>query len=348
MPTNNTPIDNNGASTLVRAKVKKVLKWLFSVGLAAVLFAFVYRKFNFSELWSYMKSGQIRYDWLLFSVVIEASANIFRGLRWRLQALPLSRQPLRRSTFIYSTLGCYSLNVVLPRAGEVWRCVVTARKERLSLSSVLGTLITDRLMDLVVMLLLLVIAVSCFFADTQQLFQHIHLSAGFLYTLFVSPWFYVGVGCFILFAWLLRKRILASALGNKIKRFVKELVSGLFTIAHMPHKWLFVLYTAVLWGMYYLSFYMSFWAFPFTAHLPIGVSVLAFIMGTIGVAVPVQAGIGPWHFMVITTLVAFGVASEAAGSFALLVHTTHTIGVALAGVLAIFFISLLKSNKNHL
>ena len=99
----------------------------------------------------------------------------------------------------------------------------------------------------------------------------------------------------------------------------------------------------MIWGGYFCYFYITFYAFDFTRDLGITVGLIAFTMSSIGVAVPVQAGIGAWHFMVIATLVCFGVNENDAAAFALVVHTVQTVWTVLCGLFGI--VALPLTNK---
>ena len=108
----------------------------------------------------------------------------------------------------------------------------------------------------------------------------------------------------------------------------------------LDRKWLFLLDTFLIWGGYFCYFYITFYAFGFTEDLGVVVGLIAFTMSSIGVAVPVQGGIGPWHFMVIATLVCFGVNENDAAAFALVVHTVQTVWTGLCGLFGIVAIPL--------
>nr|WP_238320014.1 hypothetical protein [Porphyromonas macacae] len=97
---------------------------------------------------------------------------------------------------------------------------------------------------------------------------------------------------------------------------------------------------------YFFYFYVTFFAFSFTGALGLGVGLIAFAMGSLAVIVPVQGGVGPWHFMVISALVAFGVAKDDAGAFALIVHTIQSLGTVIAGFIGIFLLPL--TNKDYI
>lgn len=113
----------------------------------------------------------------------------------------------------------------------------------------------------------------------------------------------------------------------------------------MKHKWLFIVETLLIWISYFIYFYTTFYAFSFTSHLGVEVGLIAFAMGSIAVAVPVQGGIGPWHFMVITTLVCFGVVETDAAAFALVVHMVQTLWQGVTGLFSITALPIINRKR---
>ena len=133
---------------------------------------------------------------------------------------------------------------------------------------------------------------------------------------------------------------------QKAKGMLKNIWTGMKSIWYMEHKMRFVIETLLIWGGYFCYFYITFYAFEFTKDLGIVVGLITFTMSSIGVAVPVQGGIGPWHFMVIATLVCFGVNENDAAAFALVVHTVQTVWTGLCGLFGVVALPLTnRENK---
>ena len=114
------------------------------------------------------------------------------------------------------------------------------------------------------------------------------------------------------------------------------------SIWKIKQKARFFLETLLIWCCYFLYFYITFFAFDFTKDLGIRIALIAFAMSSIGIAVPVQGGIGVWHFMIMSTLVAFGVEKSDAGAFALVVFAVQTVWVALVGLFGIMALPVIN------
>ena len=113
----------------------------------------------------------------------------------------------------------------------------------------------------------------------------------------------------------------------------------------MDKKGLFILYTFLTWFGYYLYFYLCFFAFDFTEHLGPVAGLIVFAMSTLGVAAPTQGGIGAWHFMVITSLLVYGVSWEEGSAFAGAVFTIQSVWLILIGIFSIFAIQNVKRDS---
>lgn len=326
--------------------LKSSLRILLPLALGLVLLWLLYRNTKWGDVEAVLASD-VDYKLLLFSLVFGLMSNLVRGLRWHLLVPPIVPEGEPRPRLInaiLTVLGSYTVNMGIPRAGELWRCAEYKRYEGLSFSALLGTLINDRLADVIsLMLILLCVLVGYqdfflgFFADNPEQLQKLE-------GLLASPWLYVAMalGLLVLGAvvYLLRKRP-----ENKIALFLQSLVDGVASIRTMEHRGRFLLYSLLIWIGYYLFFYTTFFAFPFTRELGAGVGLIAFALSSMSALAPVQAGMGPWHFMVITTLVSYGVSRTDAGAFALIVHTTQTLWITLVGLVAI--IALPFVNKSY-
>jgi len=143
------------------------------------------------------------------------------------------------------------------------------------------------------------------------------------------------------------ERLRQNALFAKVVNFVKGLLAGVFSVMKLEHKGLFLAHTVFTWVVYYLMHYLAFFWFRETAHLGwrAGLAVLTF--GTFGMAAPVSGGIGTFHILVQSVLLAYGISLEAGIAFALVVHGAQTLLIALLGAIS-FVLSMIQSGKRQL
>ena len=312
--------------SILRTFVKVVLP----LGFGFLLLWWLFREMDLTEIWNVIIHG-VRYDIILFSLLFGLFANIVRGLRWGLLIETLGVR-FKRSNAINAVLGNYAVNLVLPRVGEVWRCGIVAKYDKISFSKLLGTLLIDRVSDTIMVgtitLFIFIFNIDffiSFFAKNPALLEGFHAMLN-------SIWIYALAIGLVILVWFVFKYMSRFTLVRKAKDLLLNVWAGMKSIWLMDRKWLFLVQTLLIWSGYFCYFYITFYAFDFTRELGIGVGLIAFTMSSIGVAVPVQGGIGPWHFMVIATLVCFGVNENDAAAFALVVHTVQTVWTGLCGL----------------
>ncbi|MDR0748267.1 MAG: flippase-like domain-containing protein [Tannerellaceae bacterium] len=311
--------------------------------LGLLLLWFLYRKMDFSAIWLVIKKG-VRYDILLLSLVFGLFANIVRGLRWGLLIDSIGER-FKTINVIYAVLGNYAVNYVLPRVGEVWRCGVITKYEKIPFAKLIGTLLIDRIADTFTVALLtcfiFMFNISFFhkfFARNPELLEGLHENFSLL-------WILAGVAILVAAIWFTFTRFGHLTLIQKAKGMLHNILEGMESVWVLKRKWLFIIQTLLIWGGYFLFFYISFYAFDFTRDLGVRVGLIAFTMSSIAVAVPIQGGIGPWHFMVISTLMIFGINENDSAAFALVVHTIQTIWTALCGLFAIIALPVVNKEK---
>lgn len=334
-------------TTLYGMDLKHALRTSLKIGIPLIfgglLLWLIYRNLDIAAIWEVIRRG-VRYDIICVSLLFGLFANIIRGVRWSLLIDSLG-MPHSRPTAILAVLGTYGVNLVLPRMGEVWRCGVVTKYDKIPFTKLFGTLIIDRASDTIVVglvtLLLFIFNLNFF---TSFFARNPSLMDGFQ-SVFTSIWIYVCLILMGLVIWFVFKYMSNFTLVQKLRKMLLNVWEGVKCIWLLEDKWKFFAQTIMIWGGYFLYFYMTFYAFDFTRDLGFNKGLIAFTMSSIAVAVPVQGGIGPWHFMVISTLVLFNVEETDAAAFAAVVHTLQTAWTALCGLVAILALPFVNKKK---
>jgi len=291
-----------------------------------------------------IKTG-VRYDILCGSLLFGLFANAVRGFRWALLIDSLGKK-VRWLNCVLAVYGNYAINMALPRVGEIWRCGIISKYEKVPFAKLLGTLFIDRVMDtLVVGLLTLCTALfniaffKRYFADHPEFLDGIN-------RLLTSVWIYVAIAVLVVVIWLIFTKLSHLPFVAKIKEVLLNVWEGIKSLWKMKHKPRFILQTLLIWAAYFLYFYVTFYAFDFTRDLGMRIALIAFTMSSIAVAIPIQGGIGVWHFAVISTLVIFGVHESDASAFALIVYTIQSVlCLVIVGILSIFALSIINRKE---
>lgn len=311
--------------------------------LGAAILVWTYHGFDFRRVCEVMDGG-MNYGWMLFSLVFGVFGHLFRGWRWNLALAPLGEYP-KRSNSVYAIFVAYAVNLILPRVGEVSRCGVLAKYDNVSFSKSLGTVVSERLVDSVCVLLITAGTLLLQTGVFARFFRITGTDGAFFLHLFSSTNFYITLVCIaaalILLCWLVRNLTIFA----KVRGMLKNVWLGCLSIRNVKHPALYILYTVAIWACYFLHFYLTFYCFDFSAGLGWAAGMVLFVVGSIAVIVPTPNGAGPWHFAVITMMMMYGVSKEDAGIFALLVHGIQTFLLILLGIYGLVALPLTNKNK---
>lgn len=329
----------------LKQKIVRTLKILLPLVLATAILGWMYHGLQWEDIQTAMNSG-IVWRWMWLSLPFGVTAQIFRALRWR-QLLQPAGEEAGMHTSICSIFLSYASSLVVPRMGEILRCDVLRRYDGVNFTRSVGTVVTERIIDTLFMLLLSSITVLCYIPAFRKLLSTTGFSIeGFLGQFSTTGYMVVGICliCACLFGILLIKRL---SLFSKTKNVVTDLKTGLLSAGKVKHPMLFLLYTIGIWGSYYLHFYLTFFSFTHIGALPPSTALVAFVVGSFAVLIPTPNGAGPWHFTVKTILVLYGIGDEESAFFVLLVHTIQTLLVAVLGLYAIVVLALTKERKDR-
>lgn len=324
--------------------VKSLLKTLFSLSLGLLIIWAMYRNTDVGELWHIIQSANIGV--ILASLVFGLIGNTIRGLRWELFVNSLGYHPPRAS-ILYATLGNYAVNFVLPRAGDLWRCGVVSRYDKIPFSKTLETFLVDKMVDIISGLGIIFLSVLLnieFFASYLR--DNPQFAEG-LANLFSSVWMYVALGVVLLAIGFMFTVFRKTPFVEKIVHFFVTLKNDLKLISGMKEKKRIIIYTILVWLCFYLYFYICFYAFDFTKGLGPLAGLIVFAMTNIGISVPVQGGIGPWHFVVISSLLILGVRENEALAFAGAVFTIQSVWQILYGVFGVIAMPYVKRDEKY-
>lgn len=323
--------------------VKNVLKTLFSLVLGLFIMWMLYRETDINELWEIAKSAN--FGIIALSLLFGLIGNIIRALRWELFINSLGYHP-KRASLIYATLGNYAVNFILPRAGDIWRCGVVSKYDKIPFSKTLETFLVDKAIEVVTGIFIILLSVALYINFFITFFNQ---NPGFEESfdkITGSVWIYIALMVLITLVVLVFTVFKNTFAVKKIRGFLLTVKRDLKLIAGMKEKKKVIIYTILIWLSFYLYFYICFYAFDFTAGLGLLAGLIVFAMSNIGISVPVQGGIGTWHFMVIASLVILGVAKEQAAAFAGAVFTIQSVWIILCGVFGILALPNVKRNEN--
>lgn len=311
-------------------RLKKSLKALLPIVLGIFVLYFVYRDYDFSRIGEVLLY-EVSWDWMALSLLFGILSHVFRGLRWEQTLQPLGEHP-KINNCIDAIFISYAANLIIPRMGELTRCGVLNKTEGVNFSKALGTVVTERIIDGVCILLITAVTFLLQMPIFMRFFNETGTKVPSWSHLLSTPWFYVTLFCVLGAAILLYYIIKVFGLPRKVKALLLGMWKGVMSVGKVSNPLLFVLYTIFIWVSYLLHFYLAFFCFDFSADLGILAGLVMFVGGTFAVIVPTPNGAGPWHFAVITMMMLYGISAADAATFALIVHAIQTLLVIVLGI----------------
>lgn len=285
-----------------------------------------------SELIQYFKDAN--YWWIALGLVFGILSHLSRAYRWKFLLEPLGYKP----KFLNSTLAvlvAYLMNIFLPRAGEVTRAAVMSNYEKIPFEKGFGTIVAERIADLIMMLIIISITLLIQFDFIWELLTKDFNPVKSIISLLLSVGFFVG-----LFLYIKKGK---SKFALKIKKFFLGLKDGVLSIFNMKNKWAFIFHTVFIWGMYVAMFWATIPAVN-GLEVPVGGVLIGFITGGLSIAAT-NGGVGLYPVAVASALALFGVDKITGNAFGWIMWTAQTAMIIVFGGLAFLLLPVVNKNK---
>ncbi|MBQ2192883.1 MAG: flippase-like domain-containing protein [Prevotella sp.] len=323
--------------------LNNTIKVLLPLLLGGAILYWMYRDFDFQSL-HHVLWNDMNWTWMLLSFPFGILAQAFRGWRWKQTLEPVGEKP-RNVTSVNSIFLSYAASLVIPRIGEFTRCAVLKRYDGISFSKALGTVVTERAVDSLVVLLFSGITLLLQIPVFRTFFNETGTSIDSIFARFSLTGWLVTIICGVAALILLHLLFRHLAIYNKVRATLNGIWQGVISLKDIRNVPLFLFFTLGIWVCYFLHYYLTFFCFDFTEHLGLTCAMVTFVVGSIAVIVPTPNGAGPWHFAVKTMLILYGVADNEALYFVLIVHTIQTMLVILLGIWAWLRLSFVSPQK---
>jgi len=308
-------------------------KILFPILLGGAILYWMYRGEDFGRFFHVM-TEEMDWTWMLLSFPFGILAQAFRGWRWKQTLEPVVASGARASVCVNAVFLSYAASLVIPRIGEFTRCGVLKRYDGFSFSKALGTVVTERAVDTLIVMgysgLILLLEMSTF----GTFFQKTGTSIDRMLSHFSLTGYLVTAVCAVAVLILLHLLLKNFSIYNKVKMTLSGIWEGVLSLRGVKNLPLYLFFSIGIWVCYFLHYYLTFFCFDFTENLGIGCALVSFVVANFAVIVPTPNGAGPWHFAIKTMLILYGVADEQALWFVLIVHSVQTMLVVALGIYA--------------
>ncbi len=301
------------------------------------------RNQDISKIWDEFRNAN--FFWISLALLSNIVSHVIRAIRWNLLISPIGEAPKTSTTF-YALMTGYLANLAVPRLGEITRCVTLARYSKVPFNGLAGTVVAERVFDMVTLLGLIFLTIIFQFVLLKE-FLNKYVFTPFLGLIGGNILVLIIVGLVAMFLFLLFLRYLKGinsqnmSFSGKLKRQIMGFWKGLISLVYLKHKFQFLFLSLLIWFLYFLMVYLVFFALPGTSFLGVAAGFTILTMGSLGVVAPVPGGVGTYHFIVIATMTELlSVNLEAATSYAYITHAAQTIIVLVFGGFSYLILSM--------
>jgi len=332
----------------LKPRILKIVQFLVFLFTALLLLYLAFRGTDPAKVWEDLKHA--RYAWLLITIPVGILSHVFRAYRWNLLIEPLGYKPKLSHTF-YAVMSGYLANLALPRLGEVVRCGSLNKTDKVPFDALIGTVIIERIIDFIILVFLLILTFLIKISFFGRFFRnHVFQPLGSgLSSLFLHPATLISIfGTIILLSlafWFFWEDIKHITLIRRVRDFIKGIINGIKTIAGMKNNGMFIISSFLIWLMYYLTTWLVVYMLPETSFLKPVDGLFLLVTGSIGMVIPVQGGIGAYHWIISTALTLYGLPRETGVVLATLAHESQTLMILVVGTFSVVMV-MLQRNKN--
>lgn len=330
----------------MKKKLFQFLKIIVPVALGIYLVVHIYDQLDSSQRSALFDSfRQANYFWIFISVLMGLASHMIRGYRWRFQMEAMGYHTHSLNNFMAVMIG-YIVNMVLPRVGEVSRAAAITRYEKVPFQKSFGSILSERALDLIVLLIIGVITVVLQYHllkdFSDALIAKIQDAAG-------SPflWIIAVLGVLLLVVlYLVIRRFKHLSAFSKFHELIHGLFEGLKSLFAMKKRWAYLGATIGIWVLYVGMFWVCFFSLEATSHLGPAAIFAGFVMGSFAIVL-IPGGIGAYPVGIMQSLLLYGVAESTGFALGWIIWLSQTAMIVFFGGLCMIYMPLYNKNLNH-
>ena len=329
-------------------RLRTILQYCFFLGLGIFLVWWSIKDLSADDK-SHIKSAlkTARY-WLLIPVFgLLLLSHFIRAIRWRLLIEPLGYKPSISNTFFAVLIG-YLANQAVPRLGEVLKCTVLARYEKIPADKLIGTIILERIIDAFTLLVVFAITlliqphlytqlINTFFSSPES--GENKKNTGLMFGLII-----LGVLLIILIIWMIKKKKSLTDLKLLFKKIIRSIIQGFSAIRYLKKRRQFVILTILIWTIYLMGGYFGFMALQETEHYGIKEAFTVLSAGSIGMIIT-PGGIGAYAWLIQKTMLLYGLNEGIALAFGWILWLAQTAVILIGGLFSFVAIPYYNNRK---
>lgn len=331
-------------------RLKSLLQIVVFLGIGLLLIWLVTKNLSDKEVEDIKEAFRNAHYWLVLpAMIIGIASHWARAVRWKLLIKPLGYSPSVLNTFFAVMVG-YLANLALPRLGEVSRCGILSRYEKIPADKLVGTMIAERAIDLICLIILMIITVAVQIDVVGQFFatriwvplQQKFANAG------ATQWLILAVIIIVVIAaiYIFLKRFARSKAAVTFRALARGVMEGILSVGKMERKGWFLFYTLLIWTLYFSMLYCGFYTLDETSHLGFKAAMAVLGFGSIGMIVT-QGGIGAYQVLVQQTLLLYGIHATTGYAFGWILWLAQTLLVMVVGLLSLILLPVLNNSRSQ-
>ncbi len=316
----------------MKQKLKKIVGIILSIGIGVFIIWWSVKGLTNTQLTD-IKNAIVNanYFWIGISVIIGLLSHFSRAYRWKYLLEPLGYQPKFWNS-VFAIFIAYLVNLIIPRGGEVVRATTISKYEAIPFEKAFGTIVSERVVDLILLLLIILGALFYQFSFVSELL---------LAKVPQNPFLLILTGflslVLVYYAYRFIRRSEYKWL-KKISGFIDGLIEGVISIWTMENRGAFIFHSVFIWAMYLLMFYVISLAIPETSNLSLGAVLNGFIGGTFGTSA--NGGLGTFPYAVQKVFEMYQINPDKAFAFGWLVWSAQTLMILVFGLISLIVIPI--------
>ena len=317
-------------------RVKSIIKYALSVLLTLFFLYFAFKGTDFTRLWAILVNAN--YWWALALLPQLLVSHLFRAWRWDYLLRPIKRNLKFRNLFSAMSVG-YMVNNVLPKVGELVRPYAIGKLENISRSAALGTLLVERIFDILSFLVMIALIPLIYSGPLLQVFPWLQATGIWITAL--------TFGCIAILTFLMLRRDVVERILNfftrhlsdrrsaQVERITHSFLDGFLFLKEPKHYFIIGFQSVMVWALYIVMMYVPFYAFGMTEKysLDIRSAMVLQAISSLGYMAPTPGATGPYHYFTVQALTKlYGVDDELARSYATVTHAVGYLGMTFLGL----------------
>lgn len=332
-------------------RFRTILQYSFFLGLGIFLVWWSIKDLSSGDRSEISKALQTARYWLLVPVfAILFLSHYIRAIRWKLLIQPLGYNPSTTNTVFAVFIG-YLANQAVPRLGEVLKCTILSRYEKVPADKLIGTIILERVIDAVTLLVVFGITlaiqpdiysqlIDTFFNSKEETTKNGKTISSTLILVILA-----GIAVLALLGWMIKNKKKPGDLVLLFKKIIRSIWEGLSAVQHLKKRWLFIFLTITMWTLYLVGGYIGFMALKETEHYGIREAFTILSAGSIGM-IATPGGIGAYALLLQKTMQVYGLGKGIALAFGWILWLAQTTVILVGGLVS--FMSIPYYNKRKM